>query len=252
MAIQKTEAIILERRDFRETSFLVNFFTRDFGRLTAQAKGARRKIDKFGTNFLPLTFNKIIFYENNNNNLHIISQADLLEDFDRIGSSIEKFTYASYFLELINATMPTNEKNIEVFELLISFLHFLNKMDKIKHITQIFEIKFLNLSGFKPRLDCCVSCGQRINKVSRFSYVLGGLLCSSCFRLDQNASFVFQGTIASLEHIEKVELQKIINFKMVSSVSRQLEEILRNFIDFHFEQRFKSLDFLKKVKYAYV
>ncbi|MFH2138599.1 MAG: DNA repair protein RecO [Candidatus Omnitrophota bacterium] len=252
MAIHKTTAIVLERRDYRESSYLLSFFTYEFGKISAQAKGARRKVDKFGTSFQPISLNKIVFYEKQRSDLHIISQADLLDNFDNLSRDIDKFSIAAYFLELVNAAMPFEEKNCEVFELLLEFLTFVNNEEAIKHIAAIFEVKFLKLSGFKPSFDCCVSCNGPIVEKSKFSFVLGGLLCPKCFEADKFASSVMNGTIASINHIEKIELRQVPNFKMVGSVSKELGQVLRNFIDFHVGHRFKSLEFIKKIKYAVV
>ncbi len=252
MAIHKTEAIVLLRRDYRETSFLLTLFTLDFGKMNAQAKGARRKIDKFGTSFLPLSYNRIVFYEKNRSDLHIISQADLIKNFDNIGKKIEKLTFATYFLELISATMPVAQVNKDIFLLITDFLNILNRAERIDNIVQIFEIKFLNLSGFKPRFDCCVSCENHILEQSRFSCILGGLLCPQCFHADIGARNVMKGTIASVNHIEKMELEKISNFKMTPSVDQELKQFLRSFIDFHIGQKFNALEFLKKIQVAYV
>ncbi len=250
MAIHKTKAIVLDRKDYRETSFLINLFTEDFGKISAQAKGARRKIGKFGTNFLPLTHNTIVFYENPRSDLHIISQADMEDHFPGLNRDLKKLTCASYFLELVNTSVPYGQKNEEVFNLLMNFLNFLDKEDTIKNLRQIFEIKFLNLSGFRPRLDCCVNCGNHLLSQSRFSFVLGGLLCAKCYSCDQGAQRLLQGTIASINYIEKAELEKMINFKMVEPVAAELERILRTFIDFHLGAQFKSLKFLKKMRFA--
>ncbi len=252
MTIHKTEAIVFERRDYRETSYLLSFFTPDFGKIHAQAKGARRKIDKFGSSFLPISYNTIIFYENTKSDLHIISQADMIEHFEGIGNNIEKFTYAAYFMELINTAMPLGEKNREIFSLMMNFLKFLDKEDTISNIRQIFEIKFLNLSGFKPRLDCCVRCASHILEKSKFSYCMGGLLCPKCFTFDARARDVMKGTIATVNHIEEMNLKENANFKIISSVKTELEEILKNFIDFHLGTQFKSLEFFKKVRFPNV
>ena len=252
MAIHKTEAIIIDRKDFRETSYLLNLFTADFGKIHAQAKGAKRKIDKFGSSFLPLSYNKIVFYESINGSLNIISQADLLDHYSGIDKDIEKYTFATYFLELVNVAMGQGDKNSEIFELIKNFLNFLDKEDKIPHIVQIFEIKFLNLSGFKPRLDCCVHCNSQLFEKSRFSYVLGGILCEKCFNFDEGAQNLMQGTIATIKHIERIELDNLKGFKIVPSVYKELEKLLRTFIDYHISGQFKSLEFLKKVRYSYV
>ncbi|MFH1459204.1 MAG: DNA repair protein RecO [Candidatus Omnitrophota bacterium] len=252
MTIHKTNAIVLNRKDYRETSFLLSFYTSDFGKIYAQAKGARRKADKFGTNFLPITYNKIVFYENKRSDLHIISQADLIEPFINIDKDIERYTYATYFLELVSSGMPGGEKNTQVFNLVMKFLNLLNNEDKINNITQIFEVIFLNLSGFKPRLDSCVNCNNEILDKSKFSSAAGGLLCDKCFYADSNAKSLMPGTIATIKYIETIELDKIASFKMVRSVGNELSIILRTFIDFHIGEKFKALDFLQKVRGLYV
>ncbi|MCP4649829.1 MAG: DNA repair protein RecO [PVC group bacterium] len=252
MAIHKTEAIVLDRKDYRETSYLLSFFTAEFGKISAQAKGAKRKIDKFGTSFLPISFNEIVFYERSRSDLHIISQADLIENFDNIGKCIDRFSCAAYFLELVNAAMPYDERNKEVFQLLLDFLRFLNGEHSITNLAQLFEVKFLKLSGFKPSFDCCVSCSGQVEDKSKFSFVLGGLLCPKCISKDKSARNVMNGTIASINHLEKVDLRQFVNFRMIDSISKELEQLLRNFIDFHIGQQFKSLEFIKKVRFAYV
>lgn len=252
MLIHKTDAIVLNRRDYRETSYLVSLFTPDFGKIHAQVKGARRKIDKFGSSFSPITYNKIVFYENLKSDLHIVSQADLIEHFPNIDKDIEKFGFASYIVEIVGASIPFGEKNREIFDLVIKFLKFIDKSDKIDNIIQIFEIKFLNLSGFKPRLDCCVHCGSHILIMSKFSYVLGGLLCKKCAENDLNAQNLMQGTVATINHIEKTKLEDLQSFKIIGSISQELEQILRRFIDFHLGIQFKSLEFLKKLRLANV
>jgi DNA repair protein RecO (recombination protein O) len=252
MPIHKTDAIVLNRRDYRETSYLVSLFTPDFGKIHAQAKGARRKIDKFGSSFSPISYNKIVFYENPSSDLHIVSQADLIEHFSNIDKDIEKFAFASYIIELVSAAIPFGEKNREIFDLVMNFLKFIDKSDKINNIAQIFEIKFLDLSGFKPRLDCCVHCASQILAISKFSYVLGGLLCKQCYSADNNAENLMLGTIATIGHIEKTKLEDLQSFKIITSVSQELEQILRRFIDFHLGIQFKSLEFLKKLRLANV
>lgn len=252
MAIHKTKALILERKDFRETSYILTLFTLDFGKISAQAKGACRKIDKFGTNFLPLTLNKVVFYENSRGNLHILSQIDLLDHFENVTSSVDKFTSAMYFLELVNSTMPWEQKNTEIFNLLIDFLRYLNQHDHARNIRQIFEIKFLRLSGFKPRFDSCVNCGASIKDECRFSYALGGLLCDLCRYQDLAAKPVMPGTVATIEYLEENSLDKIPNFQIISKIQKELELILKNFIEHHLGQRFKSLEFLEKVRISYV
>ncbi len=252
MGIRKTEAIVLERRDYRETSFLLTLLTEDSGKMFAQAKGARRGKGKFGTNFIPFSSNVVVYYERAND-LQIIGQADLLDAFDRITGCWERLGCAGYFTELIAHTLPFGQENRELFFLLKNFLNFLNKADKIQHLYVIpaFETRFLTLSGFRPRFDQCVSCAGSVGELTRFSHACGGLLCRDCFGVDQQARPVMKGTIASMRHLEDMDLCRLNNFRFQENVSRELTRLLRDFIDFHIGWRFKSMDFLGKMRKAH-
>ena len=60
------------------------------------------------------------------------------------------------------------------------------------------------------------------------------------------------GTVATIKYIEKTELEGLKSFRIVDSVSRELEGVLRRFIDYHLEVSFKSLEFLRKLRVAHV
>ena len=46
MAYERTDAVAIRHADFSETSRVVTFYTRDFGRITAVAKGVKRRSSK--------------------------------------------------------------------------------------------------------------------------------------------------------------------------------------------------------------
>ena len=100
MAIQKSKAIVLKTRNFRETSLIVNFFTKDFGKLNALIKGIRNEPQRYGG--LPLTFssNFIVFYTRAKRDLNLVTQCDAQEHFQSIRQDLEKTNYANYFVEL--------------------------------------------------------------------------------------------------------------------------------------------------------
>ncbi|MCM8814148.1 MAG: DNA repair protein RecO [Candidatus Omnitrophica bacterium] len=251
MAIVKTDGIVLHRADYRETSFLVRLMTADYGRICVQAKGARRQKGKFGSSFLAGSRNTVVFYENAHAALHILSQADMAEPFARISCSLDRFSYAAYFLELVDSVLPWDEPNRSVYDLLHNCLHFLDQADIIEGILPLFEVKFLSLSGFKPRLDSCVHCSRIIDDESRFSYRFGGLLCARCYDNDAQAHAILKGTIASVNHLESIPVDRIGIFRMDGPIRAQMCRLLRDFIDFHFGRQFRSLQFLNKVRFAY-
>jgi len=244
MAIQKTEAIVLKTRAFRETSLIVNFFTKDYGKMSGLIKGIRQEPQRYGG--LPLSFshNSIVFYEKARRDLNLVTQCDTKEQFLPIRDSLQKNNYATYFIELLDAVTSELDKNENLFELLIRALSALNQHQDSQQVGRIFEIRLLNLSGFKPRLDACVHCQKRIIGEGRFSPALGGILCPHCFRFDNAATAISKGALASIDYIERVNWQKALQLRVSANIAGELKAILSNFLDIHLDKEIKSRKFL--------
>jgi len=240
MPIHKTEAIILNRRDFRETSAIADFYTRDFGKLSGLLKGIRADPRKFASNLDLFSHNEIIFYKKMNSSLHLISQCDIKDNFNNIRQNIVKIGMGSFIMELLGAIMPQEDKNEEIFDLSLTCLRELGNSFNPEKVLTIFKIKILTLSGFKPHLDSCVSCGDKILGESKFSLSLGGLLCPGCYRKDLSSRSIFRGTIASVLHIEKNDVKSNLNLGMNPEIKKEIELVLNSFLNFHLEKELKS------------
>jgi len=250
MPIQRTEALVLNKRDFRETSIITSFYTRDFGKLSGILKGIRQEPSKFASNLEPFSYNEIIFYKKNSSSLHLVSACDLKNSFDGIRQNIMKIATASLMMDLVGAVMPLEDKNEEVFDLTLNCLGELAAASNPDKVITIFKIKMLVLSGFKPHFDSCISCGDRILGQSKFSVALGGLLCSRCYQKDMGSRSIFRGTVASILHIEKNDLKTNLNLGMNPQIKKELEVILNAFLNFHLERELKSQRVLNKLAVA--
>jgi DNA repair protein RecO (recombination protein O) len=250
MAIHKTEALVINKFDLRETSMLVNFYTRDHGKITGELKGIRAEPNKFASNFEIFSLNEIIFYRKRNSSVHLISQADKCHNFDGVRLDVTKVGMASFMMELVAAVMAQEDKNEEIFDLALSCLKELETIYYPEKIMTIFKIKMLALSGFKPHFDSCVSCDERISNQSKFSLVLGGLLCPGCYQKDLSSRQIFRGTTATILHIEKNDLKNNLNLGMNPQIKRELEMILNAFLTFHLEKELKSQKVLNKLAVA--
>jgi DNA repair protein RecO (recombination protein O) len=248
--IQKTETLVLNRRDFRETSLIVDFYTRDFGKISGLLKGIRTDPRKFASTLEIFSLNEIIFYRKLRSELHLVSQCDTKEQFSAIRQNIDKAGIASYMMELIGAVMPAEDKNEEVFDLTTACLRELESTGNPDKIMTIFKIKMLSLSGFKPHFDSCVSCGAKIMGQSRFSLALGGLLCEGCLKKDFSSRAIFRGTVASIMHIEKNDFDNGLKLGLNPQIKRELTMILNAFLNFHLEKELKSQKVLNKMAVA--
>jgi DNA repair protein RecO (recombination protein O) len=240
MSIHKTEAIVLSRRNFRETSIIANFYTTELGKMSGLLKGIRTDPSKFASTVEPFSHNEIIFYKKRNSALHLVSQCDLKENFNSLRQDIAKIGVASILMELVDAVSAPEDKNEDIFNLVLNTLSELAANNNPQKIMAIFKIKTLDFAGFRPHLDSCVCCGDKILGESKFSLALGGLLCSRCKNKDFSARSIFRGTVATILHIEKNDFKNNLNLGMNPQIKKELELILNSFLNFHLGRDLKS------------
>ena len=249
MSIEKAQALVLRKRDFRETSLIVDFYSLEFGKLSGLLKGIRTEPSKFASNLELFSINEIVFYRKNSS-LHLVSQADKWQNFTQIRQSIEKTVLASFMMELVATVMQAEDKNEEVYLLALNCLKELETNYNPSKIATIFKIKMLALSGFKPHFDSCICCSSKIMAQSKFSMSHGGLLCANCCHKDLSSRSIFRGTIATILHIEKNDFRSGLNLGMNPEIKKELDVILNSFLNFHLGKELKSQKVINKLAVA--
>ncbi len=242
--IVKTEGIVLKSMDFRETSRIATFFTRDHGKVKGVLKGIRRDPGKFGSSLEKFSLNDIVYYQYRHSDLHLVSHCDMKDYYAGFRQDLERMTAASYAAELIDALMPAEECNGKIYDLVRVFLRSLQTAPDISKLVHTFQIKILSLSGFQPHLEACVRCSQDVHETPRFSLRLGGLLCVSCQDASGETSAISRGSVASILHIQNHDWENSLRLGMAPFVKKELKYILNHFLVFHLERHLRSARFL--------
>ena len=242
--ILKSEAIVLKSFDFRETSRIATFFTKDYGKVKGVLKGIRKDPRKFGSSVDRFTVNDIVYYHYSRSDLHLISHCDLKAFFFPVRQDYKRTVAANYALELVDAIVPVEQANVKVYELLLDFLKTLETIKDLNKLVHIFQIKILLHSGFRPHLDSCVKCEKKIRKRARFSHKLGGLICDSCPTNETNFTLISQGTVLSILHIEQSSWAHALKLGLTKSVTQELKYTLNNFLVYHLEKYIKASKYL--------
>jgi DNA repair protein RecO (recombination protein O) len=242
--IVKTEAIVLKSFDFRETSKIVTFYTREFGKVKGLMKGIRKDPRKFGSSVEKFSVNDIVFYQYRNSDIHLVSQCDMKEYYFSLRHDLRRMTAASYILELVDAIMPVEQQNEDIYELILQYLASLQSDQDVSKLVHIFQIKTLLYSGFRPHLDSCVKCTKKVQGQTRFSMKLGGLVCDICRTSDGDVAPISRGTVNSIIHIEQSEWAQTLRLGLSEAIKKELKYVLNNFLVFHLEKHLRSARFV--------
>jgi DNA repair protein RecO (recombination protein O) len=238
--IVQAQGIVLKTFDFRETSRIATFFTKEDGKIKGVLKGIRKDMKKFGSSVDRFSVNHLVYYTHRHSDLHLISQCDLKAFFFPIRQDMKRSLAATYAIDLVDAMMPIEQANERVYHLLFHFLTELETVQDISKLVHIFQIKILMMSGFKPFLDACVICQKKISPRMKFSMKVGGLLCPDCYANDHEAVIISGGAIASLVHIEKSAWSHALRLRLDTNIQKELKYVLNNFLIFHLERQIKS------------
>lgn len=217
MAIQTTEAFVLNRRDFRETSMLAAFYSKDFGKIRGILKGIRAEKSRYGSLAELFSLNKIVFYEKTKTEFNNITQCDLTDGFFGIRRNLGALAHATYLVDLVDAMTEPNEKNDEIYELLFRSFKLLSVGEDAGKIARIFEVRLLSSLGFAPSED------PRTRMVRR-------------------------GTAQTLNHLQKAKLNELLKFKISGSIEEELGMLVDKLLGSHLERPVKSKKFLREIK----
>ncbi len=247
MAIQKTQAICLSKKEVRETSCIVHFYTQEFGKIKGLIKGVRGPRAVFGTYLQEFADYHIVYYEKKRKDIYTISECSLRETFKRLNDDLERRLWAYYVVELVDKLTALEDKNSDIYWLLLQALTLLNSERFIDKVVMIFQINFLKLLGLMPQLESCVNCGKKLSSDTHFSTRIGGLLCDRCFDADIQSSVISKGAAASMRLLAKTPLLNLSRISISKKLREEISELLNRFIDYQLGEHLKSARFLKAV-----
>ena len=246
--LYKTEGIVLKSMEYQEADKIVNIFTKDYGKITAIAKGVRKTKSKFGSSLEILTHAIFLFYKGRN--IDIVSQTEILESFFSTSKEVIKFAFAANCVEVVNKLTEEREINIGLFNLLKVVLHYLRESNDPKLLTLSFKWQTMSILGYRPSLDHCCRCNKSVEdqKEMRFNIKEGGLVCNHCIDEDKEGSInVSLYFVKLLRKILITRLSTISNATIPDNKMKELEKITNVYIGYHSEKSFKTDEFLRSL-----
>jgi len=162
MNLARTTGLVLRTRPLTETSLIVQWLTRDFGRVATVAKGARRPKSPFRGQLDLFYLADLSFARSSRSALHTLREARLLESHPGLRAELIYLQQASYCAVLIEQTAEPDAPMPSVFENFSRLLGQLPKHPARPQTIFAFEMKWLQELGLQPRLaDSKLTPGSR-------------------------------------------------------------------------------------------
>lgn len=182
--IVKTTAIVLKRMDYGETSRIVTLYSREEGRVSVLAKGARSRSNRFGSALEPAAVSHVVYYYRPTRELQTLTQADTSERFTRLLESMESISGALHVLDIVNAITQPGDVHPELYDASMAALRALDARNEPIALALLhFRVRAAKVSGVAPSVSRCISCGRDISSDAgavSFDIRRGGMLCRQC------------------------------------------------------------------------
>lgn len=244
----RTEAIIISSMNLGEADRLVTFFSLDRGMLKGVAKNARKSFRRFGAGLEAFTASRLHLYEREHQELVRIESADILTQHPAIAADLGRAAAGAVMLELVKELAPPGERNAHAYLLLAHVLHLLNEGGDPLFLLGVFEIKFLSLLGYQPKLDHCLSCGTAPRGEIIFLGMKGGILCPDCMVSSGDLQVrLSAGAVGFYYQALRMDMDKVSRLKPSSSIMQELDSAFAAHTFHILGKRLKSTEFLKSV-----
>lgn len=208
MSEEKTESIVIRQADFSESSRVVTFFSREFGKVALLAKGAKRLNGPFDAALDLLSTCRIVFLRKSSGALGLLTQAKLSARFTPVRSNLNSLYGAYYVADLLCGLTEEFDPDPQVFDLTERTLRELSDIDADPGSVIVqFEVGLLCRAGLFPDLAACSVCGESAESNARFAHWVtqGGLLCANCRKAEYAGKTISSGALAILRRLSNVD-----------------------------------------------
>ena len=229
MSLIQTEAIVLGSQALGDADRLITLLTLSHGKIKGVAKGACRLRNRFGGALEPFTHCNLSFIERRTGGLCQIQQAEIVRSYQELREDLETIFCGSHFLIWVRAFLAEGEARPSCFELLRQFLSLLSEVRNVECLARGFELRLLDLAGYRPRLDLCGRCGQALEKKQvYFSPSDGMAFCDSCCSPgDTILSPLSPATVASFHQLLVLLPSKVSRLHLSDVVRNELQGMTR-------------------------
>ena len=204
--------IILKQSPIGEYDRRISLLTKERGKLSAFAKGARRSGSRLAAATAPFVFGKFKLYEGRSS--YTLAEADVQNYFEELREDYIGACYGMYFAEVADYYTRENNDEKEMLKLLYQ------------------SLKALCAPSLPDPLVRCV-------------YELRAIAVNGEFPGPPTDRALEESTLYSLQYIVSSPIEKLYTFAVRDSVLEQLRQIAEVYMRWFVGREFKSLEVLQ-------
>ena len=253
-----TTALLLRRTAYGDNDLILTFFSREMGKLSVIAKGARKSRKRFAGLLELFSTLQLVVSPPRGRGLALLTEAEMVDPFPSIRGNVVKTAYASYWTELVNRWLEESQPLEELYLLMVDTFRQLDSSATggEASLSVLFQIRFMVLAGLLPNLTHCDGCRKEMAHIPEariaFDLVRCGLLCNSCRTAGAGSSVpsvpLSKGTIKQLSWQSVGDLARARRVRLSALAVTEGLHLLERFVPRQLGVEPRSLKVLRQVR----
>ena len=243
-----TDAIVLSRFDLGEADRVLTLITPEGGKLKAIAKGIRKPTSRIGGSLEP--FAELTVALARGRTFDVVTQVSVGHAWLRLRDDLESAATAWYLAELADRSLEERHAAEPLYTLLRRAYELLDAGMAPGRVARWFEMHMLDELGVRPEVDRCVECDRVLESDERFRWVppLGGVVCERCPGPPHDRTGLGLEALKVLKAYQRLDIEALAGLRLSTTVEREVETALREFVRHVLEREARSLAFLDEIR----
>lgn len=238
----RTRGIVLHKTKLSEQDLILTLLSDDGCQRQVVAKGARKPQGRLAARCD--LFCEVDFLLAHGRSLDIVSEAFLIDSHQSLRADIERMSAASCLCQMAQTSSYSDACDKFLYPLLrraIQAIEQASSTDLLDVMIAAYVFKVLAHAGWRPQLDECISCGDAV--VSRFSALLGGVVCESCASEHEGCEEISTGEISWIKALLNLTFDELLAAQVDTNTANFLVCTAHIWASTHLECRFKAFEY---------
>ena len=223
----------------------ITLLTKERGKITAFARGARRPNSQLLAATNPFSFGEFELFEGKSS--YNVSKATIHNYFRELTLDVDAAYLGFYFLEFADYFCQENNDEKEMLKLLYQSMRALESPNFSNDLVRaVFELKAMTINGEGPSVFSCMHC-RKTEQLDYFSVWRGGIFCPEC-KHGQKTRQIHESTRYAMQYIVSAKIEKLYTFQLSEEVLKEFKKIMRDYLHLYVKHSFKSLQIIDELR----
>ncbi|MBQ5812555.1 MAG: DNA repair protein RecO [Clostridia bacterium] len=239
------DGVVLRSVNYRESDKILTVLTRERGKITVKAQGARRKSSRLGSLSQPFCYAEMSLFEQGGR--YTLDDGFVKAQFYGLTTDIEKMGLASYLAQVLLGEPEESAVDDDLMRLTLNSFYAIEKgMFTQAAIKAAFELRYMAICGYTPDLSECTACGESTS--GYINLESGMLMCRDCLRAPRyNDYYLDASALEAARYILDSDLKRLFSFSIPEQSMALLSRFCEAYLLDKTEQGYKALDFYKSL-----